>query len=144
MKTLEQARRQFMQVPTPASDPTPVHEALADGDMEATGRTTLTEVKAGVPLLDAFDAAVDHVLVNKVEPLQNKTFAITGRLSRPRKEFQQLIADAGGVNQARVNAWVDILVVGDGGETHTKFKKAKEYHVECCSESDLLAMIRGE
>ncbi len=74
-------------------------------------------------------------------PLAGKTFVLTGALSRPRPEFERLIAEAGGKATGSVTKKTDYLVAGEGGGS--KRDKAAKLGVPVIDEATLMAMLEG-
>ncbi len=74
-------------------------------------------------------------------PLAGKTFVLTGALSRPRPEFERLIAAAGGKATGSVTKKTDYLVAGEGGGS--KRDKAAKLGVPIIDESTLLQLMEG-
>lgn len=68
--------------------------------------------------------------------LSGKKVAITGTLSKPRKEFVSLIENYGGMFSSSVTKKVDILILGEGGGS--KLKKAETLGIEVCKEEQFL------
>ena len=86
------------------------------------------------------------VKLNKVErkelksaSLEGKTFVITGKLSRPRKEIEQTIKDHGGKIGSSVSKKTDFLVAGD--EAGSKLTKAQTLGVSVLTEDELYNMV---
>ena len=75
-------------------------------------------------------------------PLSGKTFVLTGALSRPRPEFEKMIAAAGGKATGSVTKNTDYLVAGEGGGS--KREKAVKLNIPIIDEAALLAMINAE
>ncbi len=73
--------------------------------------------------------------------LAGKTFVLTGALSRPRPEFERLIAEAGGKATGSVTKKTDYLVAGEGGGS--KRDKAATLGIPVIDEAALLAMLEG-
>jgi NAD-dependent DNA ligase len=136
MATLEQVRLLF------SADPMIAANAEHDDAERLTAE--LTEAGDPSPVAgDAFDEAMKATTT--LRKLAGKTIAITGKLSRRRSEFHKLIIAAGGQFASRVNAWTTLLIVGTNKWAETeKQMRAQELGIERCSESDLLALIRGE
>lgn len=67
--------------------------------------------------------------------LDQKTFLITGTLTRPRKEIEKLITDNGGVMLSSVSSKLNYLIVGDNAGS--KLEKAKKLGIEIIEEKDL-------
>ncbi len=74
-------------------------------------------------------------------PLAGKTFVLTGALSRPRPEFERLIAAAGGKATGSVTKKTDYLVAGEGGGS--KRDKAAKLGVPIIDEAALMQMMEG-
>jgi DNA ligase (NAD+) len=64
------------------------------------------------------------------------TFCVTGTLSKPRKEIQQLITDAGGKIVGSVSAKLSVLVAGE--KAGSKKAKAEQLEVVVWNEADLM------
>lgn len=73
--------------------------------------------------------------------LSGKTFVLTGALSRPRPEFEKLIAAAGGKATGSVTKNTTYLVAGEGGGS--KRDKAAKLGIPVIGEAELLAMLQG-
>ena len=74
--------------------------------------------------------------------LSGLTFVLTGALSRPRPEFERMIADAGGKATGTVTKKTSYLVAGEGGGS--KRDKAVKLGIPIIDETTLLAMLKGE
>ncbi len=74
-------------------------------------------------------------------PLSGKSFVLTGALSRPRPEFERLIAAAGGKATGSVTKKTDYLVAGEGGGS--KRDKALKLGVAIIDEATLLQLMEG-
>jgi DNA ligase (NAD+) len=88
-------------------------------------------------LIDEVKPLVKTVV--KDSPLSGKRVAITGTLSKPRKEFISLIEESGAIFSSSITKKTDTLVVGDGGGS--KLKKAKELEIEILSEIEFLKIF---
>ncbi len=75
-------------------------------------------------------------------PLAGLTFVLTGALSRPRPEFERLIAEAGGKATGSVTKKTGYLVAGEGGGS--KREKAVKLGIPIIDEATLLSMLKGE
>lgn len=75
-------------------------------------------------------------------PLAGLTFVLTGALSRPRPEFERLIAEAGGKATGSVTKKTSYLVAGEGGGS--KREKAVKLGISIIDEAALLGMLKGE
>ena len=74
-------------------------------------------------------------------PLSGKTFVLTGALSRPRPEFEKMIAAAGGKATGSVTKNTTYLVAGEGGGS--KRDKAARLGIPVIGEEELLTMLEG-
>jgi len=74
--------------------------------------------------------------------LAGLTFVLTGALSKPRPEFEKMIADAGGKATGSVTKKTSYLVAGEGGGS--KRDKAATLGVPIIDEEELLRMMKGE
>ncbi len=81
----------------------------------------------------------ENLLTVQAGPLSGKTFVLTGALSRPRPEFEKMIAAAGGKATGSVTKKTDYLVAGEGGGS--KRDKAVKLGVPIIGESDLMSML---
>jgi DNA ligase (NAD+) len=90
--------------------------------------------------------AVGVVPVNKAAagPLAGKTFCFTGALSRPRKEFEQMVEERGGTLLAGVTKDLHFLIMADPLSGSSKAQKAKKYGTECIDETQFLAMVAAK
>jgi len=75
-------------------------------------------------------------------PFDGRTFCVTGTLSKPRKEIQQLIQGAGGKVVGSVSAKLSVLVAGE--QAGSKKAKAESLGVTVWNEADLLAELDSE
>ncbi len=74
-------------------------------------------------------------------PLSGKTFVLTGALSRPRPEFEKLIAAAGGKATGSVTKNTTYLVAGEGGGS--KRDKAAKLGIPVIGEAELGLLLEG-
>ncbi len=74
-------------------------------------------------------------------PLAGKLFVLTGALSRPRPEFERMIAVAGGKATGSVTKKTDYLVAGEGGGS--KRDKAVKLNIPIIDEHTLLQLMEG-
>jgi DNA ligase (NAD+) len=70
------------------------------------------------------------------------TFVITGTLSMPRKDLEELIEKNGGHVSKSVSNKTSYLLLGDS--PGSKLKKAESLGINMLSSDDLLKMIQGE
>lgn len=96
---------------------------------------TLAELNIN-PLSSGFE---ENFLTVQAGPLSGKTFVLTGALSRPRPEFEKMIAEAGGKATGTVTKKTDYLVAGEGGGS--KRDKAVKLGIPIIGEADLLSML---
>ena len=75
-------------------------------------------------------------------PFEGRTFCVTGTLSKPRKEIQQRIQEAGGRVVGSVSAKLSVLVAGE--QAGSKKAKAESLGVTVWNEADLLAELDSE
>ena len=74
------------------------------------------------------------------KPLEGKTFVITGRLSKPRKEIKAWIERHGGKVTSSVSGNTDYLLLGEE-RGNTKYRKAEQLEVPIIGEEKLRAMV---
>ena len=74
-------------------------------------------------------------------PLSGKTFVLTGALSRPRPEFEKMIAAAGGKATGSVTKNTTYLVAGEGGGS--KRDKAAKLGIPIIGEEELISLLEG-
>ena len=74
-------------------------------------------------------------------PLSGKTFVLTGALSRPRPEFEKMIAAAGGKATGSVTKNTTYLVAGEGGGS--KRDKAAKLGIPVIDEEALITLLEG-
>jgi DNA ligase (NAD+) len=89
-------------------------------------------------------AGVEPVTKAKAGPLLGKTFCFTGALSRPRKEFEQLVEEAGGTLLSGVTKELNFLVMADPSSGSSKSQKARQYGTECLDEAQFMALLAGK
>jgi len=85
--------------------------------------------------------AVIESQVQAVEGIANKTFVLTGALSKPREEFAGRIRAAGGKVSGSVSKKTDYVVAGE--RAGSKRTKASELGVQILEESELEALLAG-
>lgn len=74
-----------------------------------------------------------------IKPLEGLTFAITGALSKSRKEIEGMIEAQGGHASSSISSSTDYLLVGES--PGSKLAKAEALNVKRISYEDLLEMI---
>jgi DNA ligase (NAD+) len=75
-------------------------------------------------------------------PLAGMTIVITGSLSRPRSEFEELIERSGGHAAGSVSIKTSFVLAGN--EAGSKLNKARELGVKVISEREFLKLVGGE
>ncbi len=73
--------------------------------------------------------------------LAGKTFCFTGALSRPRKEYENLVDKHGGSVLSGVTKDLKYLVMSDPNSGSSKAEKAKKYGTQCIDEAQFLAIV---
>ena len=92
-------------------------------------------------LLSLIDVQEQPILASG-GPFEGRTFCVTGTLSKPRKEVQQIIQEAGGKVIGSVSAKLSVLVAGE--QAGSKKAKAESLGITVWSEADLLAELDSE
>lgn len=89
---------------------------------------------------------IQYPVVSEVQPLQGKTFVITGSLEHfsNRNECKKRIEELGGKVAGSVSSKTDYLVNNDAASTSSKNKKARELQIPIITEEELLAMLDGK
>ncbi len=106
----------------------------------AAGRTVLaTLTDLGINPISA--GFVENMTRQTDGPLSGKTFVLTGTLSRPRPEFEKMIAEAGGKATASVTKNTTYLIAGEGGGS--KRDKAAKLGIPIIGEDELLTLLEG-
>ena len=87
-----------------------------------------------------------NMLATKNEVYENSlvkgfSFCITGALSLPRKEYENLIEKNGGKNVSSVTSKTSYLVTNDTTSGSSKNKKAQELGVRIISEDELKELL---
>jgi len=75
------------------------------------------------------------------QKLKDLSFVITGSLSQPRKDFEKLIEDNGGLLRSSISKDTSYLISNDTTSSSSKLSKAKSLNVPIISEDKLLEMI---
>ena len=89
-------------------------------------------------LLDAGVEVIDDIPIKASDVLVGKSFCLTGTLSKPREDVEEIIKANGGTIKG-VSGKLDYLVVGPGGGG--KQSKAEALGIKILSEDDLMKMI---
>jgi len=74
-------------------------------------------------------------------PLSGRILVITGALSRPRKEVEDLIKEAGGRTGSSVSKTTSVLVTNETDSNSSKMVKAKALGIEVWSEAKLYSAL---
>ena len=106
----------------------------------AAGQTVQTTLTA-LGINPAAAGFVENMNNQAEGPLSGKTFVLTGALSRPRPEFEKMIAAAGGKATGSVTKNTTYLVAGEGGGS--KRDKAARLGIPVIGEEELLTMLEG-
>ncbi|WP_139453827.1 NAD-dependent DNA ligase LigA [Campylobacter armoricus] len=75
------------------------------------------------------------------ENISNKTFVITGTLSKPRDYFKELIENFGAKVSSSVSKKTDFVLYGS--EAGSKLEKAQSLGVKCINEAEFIALLKG-
>jgi len=117
-------------------------------DIDGVGEIVVVQFRDGLnhrrALVDDLLAQLDIQREPTVEQgglFDGMTFCVTGTLSRPRKEIQQRIVQAGGKVVGSVSAKLSVLVAGESAGS--KLAKAQSLGVTVWSEEELDASIAG-
>ncbi len=109
-------------------------QTLVDGLREKAGLVQEL-LQVGVQPINAPPAPVSG-------PLLGKSIAITGELSRPRKDIEALIKAAGGKPASSVSANTFALVTNETESGSSKMKKAKTLGIPIWTEEELLSKLK--
>lgn len=99
--------------------------------------------------LKARSAEIDRLLAVGVVPvapshggpLLGQSFCFTGALSRPRKEYEDMVEKHGGTLLSGVTKDLKYLVMADPNSGSSKAEKARKYGTKCINEADFLAVV---
>ena len=118
-------------------------------EIEGIGIIVAKQVRDGLAkrreMLDDLVSLIDVTRQEKAVAggsLAGKQFCLTGTLSRPRKEVQLAIKNAGGKVVGSVSAKLDVLVAGE--KAGSKRAKAENLGVAIWSEDELFQAIEGQ
>lgn len=113
------------------------------------GESRINTFIDGMKLIeDEMDAVLNTNRVT-IKEIKNKgvsksmTFCITGALSRPRKEYENMLADLGHKLASSVTKTTDYLVNNDIDSTSSKNVKAKQLNIPIINEDKFLEIING-
>lgn len=76
------------------------------------------------------------------ENISNKTFVITGTLSKSRDHFKELIESFGAKVSSSVSKKTDFVLYGS--EAGSKLEKAQSLGVKCINEDEFNALLGGD
>src|SRR4029077_19451087 len=108
-----------------------------------------TRAKSVADGLKARAEEITRLLENGVVPvapsaggaLAGKTFCFTGALSRPRKEYENLVDKHGGSVLSGVTKELKYLVMADPNSGSSKAEKARKYGTQCIDEATFLSIV---
>lgn len=86
----------------------------------------------------------EEVIEKQSSLIENKTFVITGTLSKSRGDFKKYLENLGAKVTGTVTKKTDYLLLGEGEEGSTKHKKAIELGTKIINEYELNKLIKGE
>lgn len=87
-----------------------------------------------------FGVKVKEEEIISTNKLEEKTFVITGTLSKPRSEFEKIIEQNGGKSSGSVSKKTDYVLAGE--EAGSKLEKAKELGVKIIGESEFMELVK--
>lgn len=73
--------------------------------------------------------------------LSGKSFCFTGALSKPRKEYEEMVEKHGGSVLSGVTKELNYLIMADPSSGSSKAEKARKYGTECIDEAAFLAIV---
>ncbi|MFK7874125.1 MAG: BRCT domain-containing protein [Oligoflexales bacterium] len=129
---------------TELQEVTPEQLCQIDGFSEITSTQVVEGLKSKQDFINELFQVGVRILTPALEtslsqkPFQGLRIAITGTLSRPRKELSELIKNLGGEIASSISQTTHALVIADTQSTSTKAKKARELGVLLWSEEDLI------
>ncbi len=112
---------------------------------EGIGDIIASDIRYGLDgMEDTINELRNKITVLEVEEimggLSGKSFCLTGKMSKPRKQLEKMIEDVGGETKS-VSKGLTYLVQADPTSTSSKSKKALSLGVEIISEETLVEMI---
>lgn len=75
--------------------------------------------------------------------LGGKSFCFTGALSRPRKEYEEMVEQHGGTLLSGVTKELSYLVMADPSSGSSKAEKARKYGTQCIDEATFLSLVEA-
>ena len=113
-----------------------------DGIGELTETKIIDGLKAMSSTIDELIKKVNVVSVMETQgKLKGKSFCLTGAMSKPRKELEKLIIEAGGDVESGVKSGLTYLVQADPASESSKSLKALKLGVKIISEEELMLML---
>jgi DNA ligase (NAD+) len=85
----------------------------------------------------------DSMAASSEGPLSSMNICMTGTLSKPRKEFESLIIQAGGQVTEDVTKNTNILVTNEPNSGSSKLKNAMKYQTKIVNEAALMTLMKG-
>ncbi len=85
----------------------------------------------------------DSMAPSSEGPLSGMNICMTGTLSKPRKEFESLIIQAGGQVTEDVTKNTNILVTNEPNSGSSKLKNAMKYQTKIVNEATLMTLMKG-
>ena len=117
-------------------------------DIEGVGSVVALHFRDGLQVRrDMLNDLIEQLAINAQPvqissgPFEGLTFCLTGTLSRPRKEIQLMIQQAGGKGVGSVSGKLGVLVAGE--QAGKKKKKAESLNITVWSEADLLNQLEA-
>lgn len=100
-------------------------------------------MEAYIDLTSLFDEIssekdTEDVVVNK----KTKTFVITGKLTFPRKVYEEAIEVSGNKFSGAISKNTDYLVTDDPSGNSSKLKKARELDIQIINEEELRTILK--
>lgn len=94
-------------------------------------------------IIDELSKVIDILDVKEsTGKLKGSSFCITGALSKPRKEIEKEISDAGGEVKSSVGKGLTYLIQADKNSTSGKSEKAKSLGTKVIGEEELMEMMK--
>ncbi|MCH1540974.1 MAG: NAD-dependent DNA ligase LigA [Candidatus Poseidonia sp.] len=117
-------------------------------DIEGVGSVVALHFRDGLQVRrDMLNDLIEQLAINAQPvqissgPFEGLTFCLTGTLSRPRKEIQLMIQQAGGKVVGSVSGKLGVLVAGE--QAGSKMAKAESLNITVWSEADLLNQLEA-
>lgn len=117
-----------------------------DGFSNISAQNILTSLKAKLPTIIALTykgviPANAERIVDFASPILGKSFCITGSLSRPRKEIEDLLKSKGATIVSSVSTKTNYLLTNEVGSGSSKAEKALNLGITILSEADLEQLL---